>query len=190
MRGKRLWHTLRLFSIPSSIKRADYLRKSSVFGAIGKGVVIEDRRVPLYPELIKIGNNVVVASHVLFVTHDVTYAVINGIPCEPRNRVQEKIGCIEIGNNVFIGSNSTILYDVSIGDNVVIGAGSLVNKDIPSNSVAVGSPARVIGTFDDFVAARKEERDYPDELRPAMQTVSQELVDHMWKNFYAKRDVD
>lgn len=37
-------------------------------------------------------------------------------------------GEIKIGNNVFIGSNCTILYDVNIGDNVIIGAGSLVKK--------------------------------------------------------------
>ncbi|MFY9242704.1 MAG: DapH/DapD/GlmU-related protein [Polaribacter sp.] len=51
---------------------------------------------------------------------------------------------ITIGNNVWIGGNSTILPEVSIGNNVVIGANSLVNKDIPSNSVAVGNPCVVI----------------------------------------------
>ena len=43
-------------------------------------------------------------------------------------------GEITIGNNVFIGAKSTVLYDVTIGDNVIIGAGSLVNKDIPSGT--------------------------------------------------------
>lgn len=59
-------------------------------------------------------------------------------------------GEITIGNNVFIGANSTILYDVTIGDNVIIGAGSLVNKDIPSGVVAAGIPAKVIGNFNDY----------------------------------------
>lgn len=36
------------------------------------------------------------------------------------------------------------LYDANFGDNVVIGAGSIVNKDIPSNSVTVGNPCKVI----------------------------------------------
>lgn len=49
-----------------------------------------------------------------------------------------------IGDNVEIGSNTVILPGVTIGDNSTIGANSLVNKDIPPNSVAVGSPARVI----------------------------------------------
>ena len=37
---------------------------------------------------------------------------------------------------------------------MIIGAGSLVNKDIPDNGVAAGVPARVIGTFEDFVEKR------------------------------------
>jgi maltose O-acetyltransferase len=51
---------------------------------------------------------------------------------------------IHIGNRVWCGINITILAGVTIGDDVVLGAGSLVCRDIPSNSVAVGVPARVI----------------------------------------------
>lgn len=45
---------------------------------------------------------------------------------------------ISIGNNVFIGADAKILYDVKVGDNVIIAAGALVNKDVPSNSVCGG----------------------------------------------------
>lgn len=51
---------------------------------------------------------------------------------------------IKIGENVWIGMNSRICKGVTIGDNCVIGANSVVTKDIPSNSVAVGNPARVV----------------------------------------------
>lgn len=51
---------------------------------------------------------------------------------------------VSIGDNCWIGGSSTILPGVTIGDNVTIGAGSVVVKDIPSNSVAVGNPARVV----------------------------------------------
>ena len=47
-----------------------------------------------------------------------------------------------IGNNVRIGSNSTLL-PVNIGNNVIIGAGSVVTKDIPDNSIVYGNPARI-----------------------------------------------
>jgi len=51
-----------------------------------------------------------------------------------------------IGNNCIIGINSIILPGVMIGDHVIIGAGSVVTKNIPSHSIAVGNPAKVIKT--------------------------------------------
>ena len=49
-----------------------------------------------------------------------------------------------IGNDVYIGTGAIIMNPVSIGDNVIIGAGSVVVKDIPSNCVVAGNPARII----------------------------------------------
>tara|TARA_B100001027_G_scaffold216378_1_gene192549 strand:- start:148 stop:654 length:507 start_codon:yes stop_codon:yes gene_type:complete len=57
-----------------------------------------------------------------------------GVICKP----------IKINDNVWIGSNVTILQGVKIGKNTVIGANSLVNKDIPENVVAAGAPCKVI----------------------------------------------
>ena len=61
-----------------------------------------------------------------------------------------RYGEIKLGDNVFIGANSTILYDVKIGNNVIVGVGSLVNKTIPDGVVAAGVPCRIIGKFDDY----------------------------------------
>jgi serine O-acetyltransferase len=60
----------------------------------------------------------------------------------------------EIGDNVFIGTNSVILGNIKIGSNVVIGACSFVNTDIPSNSIAAGVPAKVIRTIDEGFISR------------------------------------
>lgn len=49
-----------------------------------------------------------------------------------------------IGKRCFIGVNAIIMCGVRIGDEVIIGANSVVTKDIPSNSIAVGNPARII----------------------------------------------
>lgn len=49
-----------------------------------------------------------------------------------------------IGNNVYLGASVTIIGDITVGDNVIIGAGSVVVKDIPSNCIAAGNPARII----------------------------------------------
>ncbi len=98
--------------------------------------------------MISFGNNDHVASGVTFVNHDITALMFRYM--ENNSSIQERKGEIIIGDNVFIGSNSTVLYDVTIGSNVIIGAGSLVNKSIPSGSVAAGVPCRVIGKFDDY----------------------------------------
>jgi acetyltransferase-like isoleucine patch superfamily enzyme len=57
-------------------------------------------------------------------------------------------GRVKIGNNVFVGVKSVIMPGVTIGDNVIIGAMSLVTKDIPSDVVAFGQPAKVIKSID------------------------------------------
>ena len=62
-----------------------------------------------------------------------------------------KIGRVSIGDNVFIGAESVVLPGVTIGSNVVIGANSTVTHDIPENSVAVGSPARVVSSLDAYL---------------------------------------
>ena len=61
-----------------------------------------------------------------------------------RNTRQEWAKPVTIGNNVWIGGSVTILPGVTIGDNVTIGAGSVVVGDIPSNTVAVGNPCKVV----------------------------------------------
>lgn len=65
-------------------------------------------------------------------------------------------GKIKIGNNVWLGENVTILKGVTIGDNVIIGLGSIVTRDIPSNSVAVGIPAKVVGSYEEYYKKRRE----------------------------------
>lgn len=52
-------------------------------------------------------------------------------------------GFPELGDNVFVGCGAKILGPISIGDNVKIGANAVVLNDVPSNSTAVGIPARV-----------------------------------------------
>lgn len=79
-----------------------------------------------------------------------------GHPMDPAGR-RERLATsalVTIGDDVWIGANVTILPGVTIGDNVVIGAGAVVSRDIPSNSLALGVPARVVKTLEDNVARR------------------------------------
>lgn len=184
MRGKRLKQTARLCTILTSTKRTKYLKDHHIFGEIGDNCNVMTRTVPLYARLIKLGNNVRLASKVTFVTHDVSHVMLNADPALEGEKFQEKIGAIEIKDNVFVGAGTTILYGVQIGSNVIIGAGSLVNRDIPSGSVVAGVPAKIIGTFDDYLAKRRAEAPYPEEFKPAGEMISDEAVEWCWQEFY------
>jgi acetyltransferase-like isoleucine patch superfamily enzyme len=56
---------------------------------------------------------------------------------------------VNIGNNVWLGVNVTVLKGVSIGENTVIGANSLVVKNIPANVIAAGNPCKVLKKIED-----------------------------------------
>lgn len=124
------------------------MRKKSVSGGvIGNNFnnygIIDTNHI----NLLSIGDNVTIASGAKLELHDASTKQILGY---------SKIGRICIGNNVFIGANSIILPNVAIGDNCIIGAGSVVVRDIPSGSVAVGNPCKVVGTYEEFVEKNKK----------------------------------
>jgi acetyltransferase-like isoleucine patch superfamily enzyme len=55
------------------------------------------------------------------------------------------MGRVEIGDDVFIGTNALILKGVTVGNGAVVGAGAVVVVDVPPDAVVGGNPARVIG---------------------------------------------
>lgn len=85
-----------------------------------------------------IGDNVMIGPHTLITTV--------GHPLSPKGRRKHLAMAepVQIGDDVWIGGNVTILPGVSIGNNVVIGAGAVVTKDIPDNCLALGVPAKVV----------------------------------------------
>ncbi len=117
-------------------KNAEEIRK---WGGVGNNFfnygIIDNNHI----NLLSIGDNVTIASGAKLELHDAS-----------TNRI---LGYSKI---VFIGANSLILPNVAIGDNCIIGAGSVVVRDIPSGSVAVGNPCRVVGAYEDFIAKNKE----------------------------------
>ena len=90
---------------------------------------------------VHIGNNTVIAGQCYII--DSNHGTKKGelIINQPSEAAPEGL---YIGNDVWIGAQCTILKGARIGDGAVIGAGSMVNKDVPPNAVAVGSPCRII----------------------------------------------
>ena len=97
---------------------------------------------------ITIGNNVTFGPGVHILAHDASTKLFLD---------HTRVANVSIGSNVFIGAHSIVLPGVTIGENVIIGAGSVVSRNIPSNSVAVGVPARVIKPLDEYLETKKKE---------------------------------
>ena len=148
------------------LKKIDNFKKqvSPIKYARNKGVIVGDKcefHENIFwgsePFLIEIGNQVRITNNVRFITHDGGVWVLRNNGKLPN---ADKFGKIKIGNNVHIGMNSTIMPGVNIGNNVIIGCDTVVTKDIPDNSVAVGTPARVIESIDEYYEKIKNKCDF------------------------------
>ncbi len=141
--------------------RTEYLRNA--FGSLGEKCYIEP---PLYFDHgynIHLGSGVYmntgciildqcpvnIGDNTLFGPRVGIYCALHPIDAMVRNLLVEGGKPITVGKNCWIGGNAVICPGVTIGDNVVIGAGSVVTKDIPSNTVAVGNPCKVIREITD-----------------------------------------
>lgn len=170
------------------ISTANFIRKHHLYGSVGKNCMIMKRKLPLYSNLIYLHDNVWVASDVGFVTHDVIHHMLNHK--FGGGTFLEKFDCIEVMNNVFIGSGTRILYGTRIGNNVIIGSDSLVNKDIPDNSVYAGVPARYICSFNEYV---EKSRKYSEQFRAKYGTnkvydVDDELANNIYEDFLRNKE--
>lgn len=121
---------------------------------IGKNCVIDKTaEFGTEPYLISMGDNVRITKGVRFITHDGSLWV-------PRNlglvdKKADFFGKIVIGNNVNIGWDAIIMPGVQIGDNCIIAAGAIVTKNIPDNSVAVGMPAKVLESVQEYADKKR-----------------------------------
>lgn len=133
-----------------------------ILGKVGSGVLIEQPFFCDYGYNISVGRNffanfnlvildeaqVTFGDNVFVAPNCGFYTAGHPIDADERNLGLEYARPITVGNDVWIGANVCVLPGVTIGDNCVIGAGSVVVRDIPSGSVAVGNPCRVIKSVD------------------------------------------
>ncbi len=125
---------------------------------------------PTHCFLIEIGDHVTMSIRVVLLAHDASTKKILGYT---------KIGQIHIGNNVFIGANTTVLPNVRIGDNCIIGANSIVTKNVPENTVAAGNPARVICSVEEYIAKWMTAERVFDESYRFSKTITKEKIEEM-----------
>lgn len=101
---------------------------------IGKNVIVMNGCLMMAAGGIYIGDETQIAANVQLISNNHDLEDRNVITCKP----------INIGRRVWIGAGATILPGVTIGDNSVVGAGSVVTKDVPSDTIVAGNPARFI----------------------------------------------
>lgn len=173
----RLKHSIRMMTIGSALERANYIKKHHVFRSMGDNCMVMFRKIPLYPQLISFGDNVWIASNVTFCTHDSIHDMLNRRK-EKKFTIEENIGCIEIGDNCWIGTRTTILPNVRIASNTIVGAGTLVNKDIHSG-VWAGVPAKYICSYEELIEKRRNSL----KIVRDKNGITQSIFDECWENF-------
>lgn len=107
----------------------------------------------LLPSLIKIGKDFVSAPGSRIITHDSSLLKSQSILV---------YGKVEIGNDVFLGANSVVLYDTKIGNNSIVAAGAVVKGYFPDYSIIAGVPAKRIGDTRELISKIKERGTYLD----------------------------
>ncbi|MDQ2177951.1 acyltransferase [Marinifilum sp. D714] len=162
-----------LFALTSKKRFHRYLKRKGVI--MGKNIHFKNRKTVdidlTRPWLIEIGDNVYFNKNFTLLTHD---AVSRLYKIKYNDFLPlHSTGKVKIGNNVAFAREVTVLKGVTIGDNVFIGHGSLVSKDIPSNCIAVGRPAKAVCTIDEYY--EKSKKKYAEEVKDNYFRIKNEL---------------
>ena len=144
----------KMYYTSSSGRYIKFLRKKGC--VIGENCIFRNAKTARIditrPSLIEIGNNVDMNHNFQIMTHDWAAGVFRNV----FHNILPSSGKVKIGNNIYFGTDVIILKGVTIGDNCVIAAGSIITKDIPSNSVVAGAPAKVICSLEDYYKKREQ----------------------------------
>lgn len=186
MKTERMYHSVIMLLLRTRDRRTNYLKKHNILADIGDDCVWVPWLIPLYPKMIKLHNNVHIHKTAKLVPHDVVNGFLKKARPDEDFGSYERLGCIEIMDNVYVSMNVIILPDVRIGKNCIITAGSVVSSDIPDNSIVAGNPAKVIGRFDAYVATRKLIKNQSVAFRN--QELPDEIAEKKWEEFTKRRE--
>ena len=146
--GRLEWLYRRLCR-PNGYQWAEYLKRRDTFFSQGENVYIMPTCYMQHqanPKYIRLGSNVRITDSV-WITSDGAVHVVNraeGIKCD-------RVGVIDIRDNVFIGHNAILMPNVTIGPNAVVGAGAVVTKDVEPGTIVAGVPARPVAKWHEYV---------------------------------------
>lgn len=137
--------TFSWISVSTSYANIDCESINDVRLKIGNNVDIGNNAFIVANNNVEIGNNVIMGPYVYISDHIHEY---EDIEKNLRDQPLSNGGHVIIGDNVFVGIKASILPNITVGERSVIGAGAVVTKDVPSYSVVVGNPARVVRVYD------------------------------------------
>lgn len=141
---------------PDGAAWGEIVKRHFGLAAVGEGCLIQMNAVITDPAYVRLGKNVHLTGCTLF-GHDGSVAMLK----RAYGLALDKVGMIDIRDNVFVGHQAIIMPGVSIGPNAIVAAGAVVTRDVPPGSI-VGSivggvPACVIGSVATMVERLQEE---------------------------------
>ena len=140
---------------PNGYEWATYLKHRDTFYAQGEDCYILPSALmkeASNPKFIRLGNNIRIGT-ATFLCHDGSVHVFN----RAFGLELDRVGKIDVRDNVFIGEGATILPNVCIGPNAIVAAGAVVSRDVPANTVVGGVPAKPVAKVDELIERWKEE---------------------------------
>lgn len=140
----------RSYCQPDGLEWAAFLRRHGGFYQMGEHCSIQMNVTFTDPGYVRLGNNVRLSGCIFF-GHDGSVNMLNrAYGCK-----LDKVGKVDLRDNVFVGHGAIVLPGVTIGPNAIVAAGSVVSRDVPPNSIVAGAPAKVVGNLDEYVERMK-----------------------------------